>query len=235
MDIREEEKRVEVKLLNSFKHIEQLMHRRRAWRMQQMGPMGDPHRGQGRVLRLLELKPEMERRELTELLDIRPQSLGEILDKLELGGYIERKNEMTDRRRQMICLTEKGKEALERRPETPQEEDYFACLTAEEKDALAALLDKVIANFPIPDGPLGPGRGHGPGHGPCGPGFGPGQGPGGPGFGPGQGPGRGPGMGLAQRGAYGSFHCERRCMNCGDPGLPCASPEWRKARGCWPR
>ena len=48
------------------------------------------YRGQGRVLKLLRLKPEMSQREMAEILGIRPQSLGETLSKLEAAGYGKR-------------------------------------------------------------------------------------------------------------------------------------------------
>ena len=46
-------------------------------------PYGDSRRGQGRVLAILKMQPEISQKELLYLLDMRPQSLGELLSKLE--------------------------------------------------------------------------------------------------------------------------------------------------------
>lgn len=115
------------------------MHNRR-----QHGPMGDPHRGQGRVLKLLLMRPEISQKELTYLLDMRPQSLGELLTKLERGGYITREPSTEDRRVMNIKLTEKGKHEAENiEPKTGLDE-LFMCLTEEEQSVLSGYLSRVI-------------------------------------------------------------------------------------------
>lgn len=128
------------------------------------GPMGDPHRGQGRVLALLKMRPEISQKELSYLLDIRQQSLGELLAKLERNGYIERTVSETDRRVMNIRLTEEGAGAAERRLDARQ---LFRSLSREEQETLGDYLDRIIAeleqelaDFP-PDEPE-----HGP-HGEC--------------------------------------------------------------------
>jgi DNA-binding MarR family transcriptional regulator len=68
----------------------------------------DPYRGQGRVLSLLALKPEMSQREMAHILDMRRQSLGELLAKLERDGMIEREQSAEDRRMMVVRLTEQG-------------------------------------------------------------------------------------------------------------------------------
>lgn len=72
-----------------------------------------PTGGQGRVLKLLRLKPEMSQREMAEILGIRPQSLGETLSKLEAAGYVEREPMENDRRSLVVRLTESGAQAAE--------------------------------------------------------------------------------------------------------------------------
>ena len=52
--------------------------------------MSETQRGQGRVLAWLKMQPEISRKELAYLLDMRAQSLGELLAKLERIAYIER-------------------------------------------------------------------------------------------------------------------------------------------------
>jgi Transcriptional regulators len=107
--------------------------------------MGDPQRGQGRVLALLKMRPEISQKDLSYLLDIRPQSLGELLAKLERGGYITRTPSETDNRVMNIKLTEAGAEITEQQAEGVP--DLFAELNAEEQGALSGYLARVIGGM----------------------------------------------------------------------------------------
>ena len=176
--------------------------------------MGDPHRGQGRILALLKLQPEIDQRELALILDIRPQSLGELLAKLERQAYLTRSPSESDRRVMEIRLTEAGKAAAEESPQSQDAEALFGVLTEEEKTAFGEYLERLIADwgktlgadsedagFRMGRGGMGSGRrGGGPGLG-----FGGGHGPGG-----GRG-GHGPGSTLFERLAAGArdFSCHR--------------------------
>ena len=95
-------------LLAKLSRIGELLHRYSHRNHRMHGPAGDPHRGQGRVMALLKMRPEISQKELAYLLDIRPQSLGELLAKLERNGYIERSASEEDRRGMNIRLTEAG-------------------------------------------------------------------------------------------------------------------------------
>lgn len=80
-------------------------------------------RGQGRVLALLDSRGRMRQRDMCRELGIRPQSLGEILAKLEHAGYIERRVSAVDRRVQEIRITGEGHACVNRaRPEIPFED-----------------------------------------------------------------------------------------------------------------
>jgi len=106
------------------------------------GPLGDPMRGQGRVLAMLKMKPEITTKELSYLLDIRQQSLNELLNKLERAGYIIRTVSEADRRIMEVQLTEKGKS------ERHADVDFggiFGCLNDEEQVMFGDYLDRVIA------------------------------------------------------------------------------------------
>ena len=70
-------------LIEQFTRIEWLLHRYHQQNHTHHGPMADPRRGQGRVLAILKMKPEISQKELSFLLDMTPQSLGEFLSKLE--------------------------------------------------------------------------------------------------------------------------------------------------------
>lgn len=77
-------------------------------------------RGQGRVLSLLSTRNSMLQRDMCIELGIRPQSLGEILVKLERSGYIERKTSAHDRRTQTVRITEAGRRCVtSNRPDVP--------------------------------------------------------------------------------------------------------------------
>lgn len=77
-------------------------------------------RGQGRVLALLDERDEMRQRDMCIELGIRPQSLGEILVKLEKAGYVARRTSETDRRIQLVRITEAGHECINsNRPQLP--------------------------------------------------------------------------------------------------------------------
>lgn len=128
-------------LIEQFTRIEWLLHRYHQQNHLHHGPMGDPRRGQGRVLAILKLQPEISQKDLSFLLDMRPQSLGELLTKLEKSGYITRTPSETDRRVMNIKLTEAGRETTE------QEFSFdkmFECLNEEEQNNLSSYLKRVI-------------------------------------------------------------------------------------------
>jgi DNA-binding MarR family transcriptional regulator len=105
--------------------------------------MADPHRGQGRILALLKLKPEISQKELSSILDIRSQSLGELLAKLERSGYITRSQSKADRRVMDICLTDAGKEAANQDEQQPDNDKLFGCLSEEEQDTLSDYFKRI--------------------------------------------------------------------------------------------
>ncbi|MDG0793774.1 MarR family transcriptional regulator [Cohnella ginsengisoli] len=138
---------------------------------------GDPLRGQGRVLSLLKLKPEITQKELSYLLDMRNQSLGELLGKLERSGYITRMPSEQDRRVMNVKLTEAGSQAAEEMEK--QQENHnklFECLSDEEQRTMGEYLDRLIGELERQlvgaeegvdsfDGDQHGGRGHHKGHG----------------------------------------------------------------------
>lgn len=106
------------------------------------GPLADPSRGQGRVLALLKLQPEITTKDLGYLLGIRQQSLNELLGKLEKGGYVTRVPSEADRRVMIVTLTDKGKQE-----EQPKSDfaGIFDCLSREEQAAFGEYLDRIIS------------------------------------------------------------------------------------------
>lgn len=102
-------------------------------------------RGQGRVLSLLKAHPGICQKELAELLDIRSQSIGEILMKLERNGYINRIPKESDRRVMCIHLTAEGLEAAVLIQKKIQKATtVFDCLSQHEQNNLANYLSRII-------------------------------------------------------------------------------------------
>ncbi len=157
-------------LTERFLRIEMLIKRRHVARLKAHGPFGNPMRGQGRVLSILKMQPTIGQKQLSYLLDMRQQSLSELLAKLEKSGFIERAPSEDDRRAAIITLTDKGRAATDG-AETPAAEraGVFDALTDDERALLAPLLDKVIAALEAEIGemdfrpPFGHGCGFGPG------------------------------------------------------------------------
>lgn len=110
----------------------------------------DPYRGQGRILSLLKMEPEMSQKKLSYLLGIRPQSMGELLAKLEQSGYITRTPSAEDRRAMDIKLTSEGAKAVasieQNRAQELAADEMFQCLNKEEQQILAGYLDRLIAS-----------------------------------------------------------------------------------------
>ncbi|MDF2935037.1 MAG: transcriptional regulator [Paenibacillaceae bacterium] len=166
-------------LFRLFTRLNWLLHRYHQHNHRHFGPMGDPHRGQGRILALLKIKPEISQKELSDILDMRSQSLGELLGKLEKNGYITRTPSEADRRVMEIRLTEAGKAASQEQDSHRQQwspEAMFTALSEEEQANLGKYLSRIIAtlegiigNNPEEEafhgrGPMD-GHGHGPWHG----------------------------------------------------------------------
>lgn len=103
----------------------------------------DATRGQGRVLALLGLKPEISQKDLTFLLGMRQQSVAELLLKLEEKGFIEREQAAEDRRQMLVKLTDAGREEAERIDTNPKA-SFLDCLEEDEKEALSGYLARLI-------------------------------------------------------------------------------------------
>lgn len=104
--------------------------------------MLDPHRGQGKVLSILAENPEISQKKLSYLLDMRNQSLSELLSKLEKSGLITRVPSEEDRRSMNIRLTEAGA-ALARQTEEKKDDSgrIFECLSAGDRRKFSELLE----------------------------------------------------------------------------------------------
>lgn len=133
-----------IDLIEEFTRIQWLFHRYHQQNHKHYGPMGDPRRGQGRVLTILKMNPEISQKDLLYLLDMRPQSLGEILSKLTKNGYIVRTPSETDRRVMNIKLTKEGSEAIGTNEQEFSFDKLFECLSEEEQKNLSSYLKRII-------------------------------------------------------------------------------------------
>lgn len=132
-------------LLEQFMKINKMMMKYQFMNFQQHGPFGNPERGQGRVLSLLKLKPEITQKELAFLLDMRKQSLGELLSKLEKKGLITRTQSESDKRVLVVKLTDAGTQAADKIEDKQTDKDQiFGCLSEEEQKNLSDYLSKII-------------------------------------------------------------------------------------------
>ena len=110
-----------------FRRLQHLMRRNRMTAHRD-GPFADITRGRGRVLAALRMQSPIPTRDLAFLLDIRQQSLNELLKKLQTDGLIERRPSQEDRRVMVVHLTEAGRST----PLSGPRADYLESLTDEE-------------------------------------------------------------------------------------------------------
>ena len=128
-------------LVETYLDAYHLMHRyHMMWYGKNFGGL-DPRQGQGRILSALRQIHSIQQKELGLTLDIRPQSLGELLQKLESHGYVRRFRSPVDKRALIVELTEKGETFHLQKPDYAE---LFSDLTAKERTGLQKLLEKVI-------------------------------------------------------------------------------------------
>jgi DNA-binding MarR family transcriptional regulator len=138
-----------IDLMEQFLQFEVLLHRYHTNQFKNFGPLGNPHRGQGRVLSILKIKNEISQKELGYLLDMRNTSLGELLNKLEQNGYIERSPSTEDRRTSVIRLTPEGKKTADKIDDATNEREQlnldkvFNCLNKKEQSNLNSYLERI--------------------------------------------------------------------------------------------
>ncbi len=107
------------------------------------------HRGQARLMHLLEKYDGLSVSEIAEILDVRPSSVTSLVDKLEENDFVERIVDEIDKRITLIKLTKKGHAFLKNKKDEADDlsEEIFARLSEEEKDTLLRLLKRVSENL----------------------------------------------------------------------------------------
>ena len=88
---------------------------------------------------------QISQQELGACFELKPGSLSEVLNKIEVAGLIERERNPEDRRQLTIRLTEAGAEQarLEQESRTRFRSEAFACLTDAEKLELLGMLRRI--------------------------------------------------------------------------------------------
>jgi len=135
-------------ITEQLQQLQMLMHRALFHDFMGNNRVRNPHRGQGRVLAILKLKPEISQRDLTYLLDMSRQSVAELLTKLEKSGYITREQSEADKRIMMIKLTEKGMNAAGEADENaPGDTKALDCLNDEKLAQFSEYLGRIIRRY----------------------------------------------------------------------------------------
>jgi len=106
-------------------------------------------RGRERLLTYIKKNPGISQGELAKLVEIRPQSLSEIVNKLVVDGYVEKKTNENDRRITQLFLTPAGNNRADEfrcfRAELASK--ALSSLSEEEQKQLITLLEKVSSQF----------------------------------------------------------------------------------------
>ncbi|SAL77731.1 MarR family transcriptional regulator [Caballeronia telluris] len=109
----------------------------------------DLTRAQCRALAYLSHYGEMNQARLADLLEVAPISAGRLLDRMEEGGWIERRFNPGDRRERQVRMTAKAQKALNaaRRVGDEIAAEALTGFSAEESEQLIALLARVRSNL----------------------------------------------------------------------------------------
>ena len=103
--------------------------------------------GAGRLFDILSKEENgLVQTKLASMLNIRPQSLSELLNHLETDGFIVREQSPEDKRQSVVRITDAGKEhhAKMRENHLKNANQLLSPLSDEEKDTLIRLLDKIL-------------------------------------------------------------------------------------------
>jgi DNA-binding MarR family transcriptional regulator len=100
------------------------------------------------VMTMVAAQPGMSQQLLHEKTGIDPSSMVAVIDELEAKGLAERRPDPNDRRARTIFLTARGLQTLERVRALASElqREFFAALSAKERDTLFGLLRKLAGS-----------------------------------------------------------------------------------------
>jgi DNA-binding MarR family transcriptional regulator len=106
-------------------------------------------RAQCRALAYLSHYGEVNQARLANLLEVAPISAGRLLDRMEEGGWIVRRDNPDDRRERQVRMTAKAEQALDRARRVGDEisAEALAGFSAKEREQLIGLLQRVRGNL----------------------------------------------------------------------------------------
>lgn len=109
-------------------------------------PESPRQHGRGRMMAVLNDNGAMSQTQLAAHLEIRPQSLSELLTKAENEGLVTRRHSEEDKRQTIVTLTDEGKARVAgfREAHRRRAEEFLKPLTEEEKESLSVILNKLI-------------------------------------------------------------------------------------------
>lgn len=115
---------------------------------QLMKPLGVT-RSQWWVIAHLSRHDGMMQTELANLLDVGKVTLGGLIDRLENGGWVERKADPNDRRAKRIFLTKNARNLIDEMRDAERQHNNYVLdgLSRKDRDALADLLGRVKKNL----------------------------------------------------------------------------------------
>jgi MarR family transcriptional regulator, organic hydroperoxide resistance regulator len=104
---------------------------------------------QGRILFALWKKDAIPINELSQMTKLEKSTLTSMLDRLEKAGYIARSPSETDRRRIIVCRTEKDRALQARYLEVSEEMAslFYRGFSNEEIDAFESYLERILENL----------------------------------------------------------------------------------------
>ncbi|KZX12104.1 MarR family winged helix-turn-helix transcriptional regulator [Methanobrevibacter filiformis] len=102
-------------------------------------------RSQALLLKILLEKEGLTNKDIVELLDIRPSSAGELIEKLVKSGYVTKKTNPDDKRIANIYLTDNGRKKAEEIAESQTNliDKIFENINDTEKEQLSIILEKL--------------------------------------------------------------------------------------------
>lgn len=107
------------------------------------------HRSQNRMLAYLFREGAMSQKKIADLMHITPAVVTVTVQKLLEDGYVERLENKDDRRACLICITDKGREVVERTHHILDRVDSVAFdgFSEEEMETLLSLCNRMIHNM----------------------------------------------------------------------------------------
>lgn len=110
-------------------------------------PPPPPEHGRGRLMAVLCDSGEMSQTALADMLDIRPQSLSELIVKTENEGLVTRRRDKSDKRKTLVSLTDEGRKSVMHFREANRKlsAEFLSSLNENEKNELYAILSKLVS------------------------------------------------------------------------------------------